>query len=674
MKKTAVYTAFFLLISVCVKLAAAQPIDLYERAKYFQDREDWYSAVELYQEALKKNSSYGEAWFALAQCSYELEQYDLTVNYCDTAAKYIKNRTDVLNLKGFAFIGLYKLEQARKLFNDVLSAFPNDVEARFGLAQLDIFDGKFSTAERHFLDALKREAQNKKALISLALLADRQGKIDKAEQYIHEALRTHSANPEVYYFAGYLAAKQNNLTEAEAYISTAVSLNGNYDKAYKLLADILFAQKRYKETADICEYRISKNNSAVSAWYLKGLSYAALGENEKALSAWQTGLTHDPHDEIMRSAFELLIFQTTALEDPRRKKWASYHTDKASAYMEKFMSVQGMYEYRRALRLQPLNVETRLAYAGILRNSGFAESYLAQLNFLKDQGKADKTVTDIIESYSSLLENTLPVKWEVQPLYLDKTRWTIGLYSLAEEFSLYHQNGTFITAGMLAEVFNSGDSPALIKAPQSVFSYAQAFKDARTKGCDFFALLETVEGERDITVQFDLYSSGSGNKLASWEVYRTGNDRLASAMQKIRTEVTAALPQKAQIIRRRTSTVLIDFGRKDGAVEKQTFDVYKKGDLTLAGTDIDLKRDEKKIIGTVTLSVVGEDVSQAEFQQKGFYDLLAIGDEVVPVIKADESAPEKPKKAKKKKGAEEKPAVEIEKKKSILYELIQSIR
>ena len=657
-----------------VRIADLPASALYQRARDFQAREDWYAAVELYQEALNKNPSYGEAWFALAECSYELEQYDLTVKYCDTALKYIKNRTDISNLKGFALIGLHKLNDARAIFTGILTAFPNDVEARFGLARLDLFDGKFSTAEQYFLDALKRESKNKKALISLALIADQQGKIEESRLYIREALRTHSGKPEVYYFAGYLAAKEGDLTEAESLIRTAVLLDGNYDKAYKLLADILFVQKRYAETVDICDFRIAKNNAAVSAGYLKGLALAALGENEKALAAWQTGLNRDSQDEIMRAAFELLVFDATAVEDPRREKWAAYHIDKAEAYMEKFTAVHALYEYQRALRIQPLNLKARLAFAGLLLNKGLTESYLSQLIFLKDEGKADKHIEDIIESYTSLLQNTLPLQWGVQPFYLDKTRWKTGLYTLEEDFSLYHQNVVSVSAGLLADIFNADQFVSVKKIEGAVSSYAQAFKDARTRGFDFFALLDAAEEERGISLNFDLYSAASGNKLLSLNVYRTGNDRLASALQKIRDDLTSALPHKAKIIARRGSVVLIDYGRKDGAAAGQVFDMYKTGDTGFDGSSLDLKYDEKKRIGTLTLTAVGEDISQGEFKQNGFYDLLALGDEAIPVVKAEESAAPAPKKEKKKKSKAEAAPVQVEKRKSVIYDLIKSIR
>ena len=340
--------------------------------------------------------------------------------------------------------------------------------------------------------------------------------------------------------------------------------------------------------------------------------------------------------------------------------------------MEKFMAPQALYEYQRALRIDPLNVPARLALARILLNNGYPESYLSQLQFLKDRGKSDTATNDTIESYTSLLQNSLPLQWGVQPFYLDKTRWTIGLYGMTEPFSLHHQNAVPVCAGMLSDIFNSNSSVSLVNASFSADSYAQAFRDARSKKYEFFALFSVTEGERNITLHFDLYSAASGNKLASFDVYRTGNDRLASAMQKIRDDVCTVLPQKAKIIRRRGSTVLIDFGSKDGAAPEQTFAVYKKDDVQLAGNGIALKYDEKKSVGEVKLNGVGEDISQGEFKQKGFYDLLAVGDELIPLQKIE--APPQPEDRKvKKKGAESAP-VAVEKRKSVLYELIQSIR
>jgi len=179
----------------------------------------------------------------------------------------------------------------------------------------------------------------------------------------------------------------------------------------------------------------------------------------------------------------------------------------------------------------------------------------------------------------------------------------------------------------------------------------------------------------------DIYSAFTGNKALSLDVYRTGNDRLASVLQKIRDDVRTLMPQKARVIKRRGTTVLIDFGTKDGALMGQSFSVYKKGDLKIADTGIGLKYDEKKALGTVTLSAIGEDISQGDFKQTGFYDLLAIDDELLPLAKSgaaqtQDTQTEETAKSKKsrKKNAQEASPPKVEKRKSLLYDLIQSIR
>ena len=120
----------------------------FERARMLQDRQDWYGASESYQEALQYNPDYGEAWLGLAQCTYETGEYSLTITYLEKAALYAKDRTAILNLKGFALIGLGRTDEAEAVFQEVLNLYPNDVDARFGLAELDIFYGRISGAEQ----------------------------------------------------------------------------------------------------------------------------------------------------------------------------------------------------------------------------------------------------------------------------------------------------------------------------------------------------------------------------------------------------------------------------------------------------------------------------------------------------------------------------------------------
>ncbi|MBQ7157956.1 MAG: tetratricopeptide repeat protein, partial [Treponema sp.] len=240
----------------------------FDRGLQKQQRYDYYGASEDFQEALHINPAYGDAWFHLAQVSYELDDYNLTLNYLDNAEKYSRDNTEIMNLRGLVYIAVNRLQDARTVFEAMLKKHPNDVHARFGLAELDLFAGSLDGAKSLYIDALKRQSDNRKALLSLAVISAEEGHDDVSESYLLQALRYHSGDPQVHYLAGYLSARRGKMEEAERRARAAVQINGEYTKAYVLLASVLYSQSRYDEVIDICDYLIARNRNTTAAWYL----------------------------------------------------------------------------------------------------------------------------------------------------------------------------------------------------------------------------------------------------------------------------------------------------------------------------------------------------------------------------------------------------------------------
>lgn len=674
LKKTIIFT---LICTLSCSIFAKSALTYYQEGVQAQHKEDWFVATEFYLEALAINPDYGDAWFNLAECAYELDQYELALNYVTNASNYLKNRSDIENLKGFIYIGLGQLDDAKEVFTNNLVKYPNDIDARFGLAQLELFKGKFFGAEDYFLDALQRDSANKKALISLALIADEMGETQKAKNYINQALRYHRDRADVYFFAGYLSAKTNDSLNAEKYLNTALSINPQYVEANKLLADVYYTSGRYSEAIEVCDILIELDNENATAWYIKGFANAMLGNNELAISNWSTGLKYDPQDEIMRAAFELYINQTVLLEDSRRTAWSKYHLEKAQIASEKYFSDVAEYEYVRTLRLEPLNIDARIALAEIYLQDGYPLAYLQQLQFLQNQGLTTVSIDDSIESYESMLSNTLSTQWDIDTFYLDKTRYTIDLYHFEEELSLFHQDILSITTGMLEEVINSSSFVKAIACDKPVSSYAEAYRLSRQEGNDLFAMIDVTEGERDIQIVVDIYSSRTGVRVASWEVYRTGNDRYSSALQKVYKNLSEVLPQKGQIIDRRGSSILIDLGKKEGVEIGDVFEIYKQNTVDISDNELSLKYDTKNLLGTITITAVCEEIAQGSFKKNGFYDLVNIGDEVVPSFVETEETPVDETEETENKETEISPdvqQVQIERESSVLYDLIDSIQ
>src|SRR5574344_316865 len=382
-KKSIISLAALCILSVALCSAQTESaLSLYNKGITYQQQENYYEAVDAFNEALQANEHYGDAWFHLAQCTYELGEFDLTVEYTNNAEKYSHNFSEIRNLRGMAFISLGKLKDARTVFEGVLKEFPNDVDARFGLGLLDLFDGSLSAAQQKYADALKRQNSNKTALLSLALISAEMGKNDLALQYVDQALAYHSGEAQVHYLASYLAAKRGDYVEAERRARSAVQIRGSYDKAYELLANILYLQKRYDEVIDMCDFRIGRDRNIPEAWYLKGLSQQRLGEIENAISSFNTGLSINPQDELQRAALEQLVEQTVPVEDTRRESWASYHLKRAAEYKRNYDGQGERYEYQQALKIDPLNKTARQSFANLLNRDGLYELYLSQLQFI----------------------------------------------------------------------------------------------------------------------------------------------------------------------------------------------------------------------------------------------------------------------------------------------------
>ena len=614
-----------------------------------QNNENWYKAAESYQEALQKNPAYADAWFNLASCTYQIGEYDLALSHLQSAEKYSRSYSKVQNLKGMIYIALGRFDEARLIFGEILKKYPNDVDARFGLAELDLFAGSLSGAEKYYLEALDRQRTNRNALLSLALVSMEKGNWDTARTYINTALRVHSGDAAVHYLASYILARHGELSDAERQARAAVQIRADYDRAYELLASILYESNRYEEAIDICDYRIGRDRKCASAWYLKGLCQKQLGNITEAIQTFEAGVSADPYDEMMRAALELLITSSTDIEDSRRPGWAQYHISRAKEYERRFDGPQSRFEYQRALRIDPMNSSARTAFARMLSRDGFNEMYLSQLKFIEEQrtktSSGDEKLTDTqkyelqknaytMEALDSLMKNSLATKWNIQPFYLDKIRWKIGLYYIPTRAHFTHPDAERVTAEIAADIFSGVATTVVQAASAGVSGYGEAYSLARKDGQDYFAMFSVDEDERTFTIDAVVYSARTGSEVVKINVYRTGNDKMASALRKFRQSVLDILPVRGKVLNRSSDTLLVDVGRSEGIMVGSTFAVLRAGAVRTADSGRGLIY--RDVVGEMKITSASEEISEGEFKRKGFYDRLNVGDEVVLLSVSDE--------------------------------------
>lgn len=632
-------------------------------AEYFEDGQElqakkhWFDATDLYREALRLNPQYGEVWYNMAACAYALGNYDLCVQYADNAAKYERNLSSIQNLKGMALISLGRIDEARDVFVQVLNEYPNNIDARFGLAELDLLDGRITVAEGRYQDALNRDASNRKALLSLALVSSEMGKLKEAEQYIKQALSYYSGEAEVHYMASYLAARNGDYKVAEQRVRSAVQIDGDFDKAYSLLSQILFAQKRYEEVIDICDFRIGRDRDCANAWYIKGLSQQKLERYEQAIDTYQTGLTINPQDEVMRNALEFLVSQVLTVEDPRRDMWAQFHAKKAAEFGRNYDGISERYEYQKALSVSPLNSSIRQSFAEMLERDGLYELYLQQLKFIRDNAEvldggpsvqrdenspAKKRTRqqikndDAIENYESLMRNNISARWKMDPFYLDKTRWNIGIYYKKKPVQLIHADLEEISAYAARSAFSGIPSTSVDVESKPVENDRDAYHLARTQGRDYYVIMTAQETERSYSIDAQIYSVRTGTKTSEIHVYRTGNDCMAKSLQRFRAGILDILPIRGKVLQNVQGTLLLDLGKNDGISVNSEFDIIRKGCIETKDEGPGVKYHKKNLLGTVVVTACDEEISEGKYKKNGFYDTLNAGDEIILVKNGDD--------------------------------------
>lgn len=625
-------------------LFAAKPqtvLENYNEGLRYQQDENFYLAQQYYLEVVGMNPAYSNAWFKLAECSYKLGEFDLALNYLSSAEKYEPSNSKYLNLKGMILLALGRLDEGRAIFNEILKKFPNDIDAHFGLAEIELYEGRYIGAEKQYNEALKRQADNRNALLALSLINAERNKFSDSEKYLRQALNYYSGDPEVHYLASVVYSMKGDYKQAENHARISVEINGNLEKSYELLTTILYKQGRYAEVLDLSDFLIGRNRKNSTAWYLKGIAYMKLGKTKQAVEAWTSGLSAQPQDELMRFAMELEVRSLLSLEDSRRKTFAQYHVDNARQYKTRYDGSGAIYEYQRALLLDPVNYESRAAYADILKLNGMNELYLEQLKFIKEHnGKtlSKQRLTELddkIEAYESLLEETLAKKWKIDPFYLDKIRWNIAVFYEDSTSSFIHADTNKLAARACADVFSGVAITSVKTQVNPISSVGEAFKNARSNGFDYFIIVSLSEGQNDLTLSATMYNARTGLEISSNDYYSTGNNRFSTVLRRFRKSILENLTVRGKILARNGKTVVVDLGKSENIVKGAEFKIIRRGGVQTSDNKTGVYYSQNDVYGTITITNAGEEISEGEISNQGFYDRINVGDEVILISLPD---------------------------------------
>ena len=170
-----------------------------------------------------------------------------------------------------------------------------------------------------------------------------------------------------------------------------------------------------------------------------------------------------------------------------------------------------------------------------------------------------------------------------------------------------------------------------------VSGFGEAFKNARANGYDYFIIVSLSESSEDVTLNSKMYSARTGIEIANEKFFATGNNRFSKVLRRFRNSVLEKLTVRGKILARNGKTVLIDLGKSENITKDAQFKIVKKGCLKTSDTGTGLFYKDDDVLGVLTVTNAGEEISEALITNNGFYDRINIDDEVVLVSVPDQN-------------------------------------
>jgi len=600
-----------------------------------EGREDFALAVEKYKEALSLNPAYLEPMVGLAESFFQMEEYDEASTYVAMARTYDRNNPDLAVLEGRIRIGQGSVPAARALFTAVLREQPNNVEARLGIAEAEIAEGRPQTALGQYAQTLKLAPESSRAILSLAMLSDESGDSVRAGSYYELALKSHSSDPQVQLAAATWYASRGSFAAAEKRAQIALSLRPGLDRAKILLGGISLQTARYADAISMLRDVVTTNRDNAVAWYSLGLAYRKSGDPAKAISSFASALQARPDDEVARIGQEAAAVESLPMDDAQRGKMGAWHFAQGRAYEDRSFLEKALAEYRRALILDPTSADARVGYARIYKSLGFPAKYLSELQVLAKLGSKNTFVSDEIERLTSVLSESVSRAWGYDQYNLERSRYVIPVYTLSAGNRLVHAMASDDLARYFASLLGRFDSISTPDVPPGVIGFDQAFRAARTAGNDYFVLIAVDEADRSFSATVDVYLARTGARIASFAAFRTGNDRVRDSLMKLASQVADLLPPKGSLLTRKFGQGAIDLGSFQGVKKDDALVIVRKGRVQLRSDGPGLAYDENDVVGDFRVTGLDEAVSEGLVSGRGYFDYVNSGDQVLyPVKKA----------------------------------------
>lgn len=586
------------------------------------DEEALRRAIDLSRRALEVNPRYADAHMILAEAYTWLDELDTARVHIEAAERLGYRGADLSILAGRIAVLSGSFDEARDMYQRVLTEEPYNESARVGVSLLGLIDGT-TAIERRELDRLEaRYPQNRQLLIALIELSDRAGDDDAVGRYLDLALRFHGESASVQFIAAEKALRAGSLEDATRYGRNAVTIAPDFKDAWLLLAEI--ARRRGDVTAARAHYesliRLEPENHR--AWYARGILLQNLDQPEMAIQSWERSRSIRPDYELASLAIEHDAIDRLAMESERRKELAEPYLSIGASLEDRFLFRQAEQAYRRGLRISPFHNELRRALAEMYRSRGMNGRFLQELEVIEELGGGSRNLSDLIEVFRDVRRDAVAVEWGVDQFVAPRPLTRILLTYATSPGTIDPDAGDHVTR-YLQSLLNSSQNIDAVR-PRNVpaTSPVQIASAGRAVQADTVVALSIDLEDRRVVISYRMYRSDAVVPFSEGTIVRSGNDRIRNAVRDLSVRIEDTVTPQGFVLDRSFEEVLVGLGSVDGLEIGDEIAFYS----TPGGDEL----------GTAAVTALDDLLSVVRWQPSSSDD-LGVGDRAVYVGPPEEN-------------------------------------
>ncbi|MBF0587691.1 MAG: tetratricopeptide repeat protein [Magnetococcales bacterium] len=246
-----------------------------------------------------------------------------------------------------------QLDQAERIYQQILAAFPNQPDALHLLGAIAHQKGDFRLAEQRFRQTLIHAPNHRDALNNLGNALRDQGRLDEAIEAFHNALSHYDDFSEVYNNLGDTLRLAGRIDEAISHTRRAISINSNFPLAHNNLGNLLKSKGKTREAEHSYRYALKLAPEYAEALANLGHTLLELGQETDALDILIQAATLRPDLTPVQNTIGNLLLNQKRYQEAEAHYRCAIQTqpDLAEAYHNLSIALEGQQHLPQALEI-----------------------------------------------------------------------------------------------------------------------------------------------------------------------------------------------------------------------------------------------------------------------------------------------------------------------------------